>query len=436
MSAATLITLALLLLVAAAMSAYWIAVNVELWWCIRKLPTARDGTALADARDPAKPWPTLCLIIPAHNEARSIATVARSLIAQDYPHLRVVFVLDRCTDDTESVLRGLLADDPRFTILLNDSCPPDWAGKVNAVYSAVERTESARTADLLAFADADTELDPRCLRACVALLEHRNLDLLSLMSTLSCERWFERLIQPAAGYELLRQFPPRRVNRDVSPRPIANGQFMLFRASSYRAIGGHKAVHTELLEDIALAKLIARTGHRGGFLLASGMLVCHMYDSFRGFVDGWKRIYAEMAHRRPRRLRKYALQLLLTETLLPAGAIAAGILGTTHAITHFSANTEAPLWHGILATVCGITGIAGVIAWLSALIRGSLWARTPIWVGLLQPFGAPVVVRILWSAARDLEARVPIRWAGKAYVREPRYEGDRTLRDLILGPRG
>jgi glycosyltransferase involved in cell wall biosynthesis len=436
MSLTTLITLALLLFVAAAMCAYWIAVNVELWWCIRKLPTARDGVALADNRDPAKPWPTLCLIIPAHNEARSIATVARSLLAQDYPHLRVVFVLDRCTDDTQQVLSQVIGDDDRFTILLNDSCPPDWAGKVNAVYSAVQRTDEARTADMLAFADADTELDPRCLRACVALLEHRNLDLLSLMSTLSCERWFERLIQPAAGYELLRQFPPRRVNRDVSPRPIANGQFMLFMAQSYHAIGGHNAVHTELLEDIALAKLIARTGRRGGFLLASGMLVCHMYDSFRGFVDGWKRIYAEMAHRRPRRLRKYALQLLLTETLLPAGAITAAILGSIHSLDHFASTAPLPLWHGIVAVICAAAGLLGVIAWLSALVRGSLWARTPIWVGLLQPIGALIVVRILWSAARDLEARVPIRWAGKAYIREPRYEGDRTLRDLILGPRG
>jgi len=36
----------------------------------------------------------------------------------------------------------------------------------------------------------------------VALLEQRRLDMLSLWSTLTTRRWFEVLVQPAAGLEL------------------------------------------------------------------------------------------------------------------------------------------------------------------------------------------------------------------------------------------
>src|SRR5205823_291327 len=95
------------------------------------------------------------------------------------------------------------------------------------------------------------------IRACVALLERRRLDLLSLLSTLTCDTWFERLAQPAAGFELVRQYPISRANRRSNPRAFANGQFMLFRRAAYDAIGGHGAVHDELLEDLALARRLA-----------------------------------------------------------------------------------------------------------------------------------------------------------------------------------
>jgi hypothetical protein len=36
-----------------------------------------------------------------------------------------------------------------------------------------------------------------CVSATVGLMQERELDLLSLLSTLTCTRWFEWLVQPA-----------------------------------------------------------------------------------------------------------------------------------------------------------------------------------------------------------------------------------------------
>src|SRR5690606_11146262 len=140
-----------------------------------------------------------------------------------------VFVLDRCTDHTERLLReelrgsaapdGAAPDtlDPRFTILPIASCPPDWAAKVHAIPRGVSDVPAARGAACLLFADADTVFHPACVRAALALLRHRRLAMLSLLSTLTVHAWFERLVQPAASLELLRQYPPIRANQP--PRP-------------------------------------------------------------------------------------------------------------------------------------------------------------------------------------------------------------------------
>lgn len=406
--------------------AFWTAVLVEVVWMVRKLPTARSGVSGGDAFEAGKP-PSVCLIIPAYNEEKSIATVAESLLKQDYPNLSVVFALDRCTDRTEEVLAGVLKGDARFSTFKVTECPADWAGKVNAVWKAVSEAPQAKGAEIIAFADADTYFDPACIRACVNVLKRENYGLLSLMSTLTCEHWFEKVVQPVAGYELMRQYPPRRVNRagDRSKRrAIANGQFMMFTREAYWSFGGHanEQVKDELLEDIALAKRVRDKDMLAGFIPAAGMLYCKMYDSYGAFEMGWRRIFAELAHRRPRRLRNYAAQLLLTDLLLPLLAALAVVLGV---IVVGSSGQVA--WWGVEAWA----GVAGGVVGLSALVMmqvvmaiGCRWGHTPQYVGLLHLPGAWFVFVILMRAARDLEEARPVRWGGRMYIRPPRYEGD------------
>ncbi len=156
--------------------------------------------------------------------------------------LRVVLALDRCTDDTASLARAAVADDERFEFVEIDACPADWAGKVHAIHAGVTRSRGAADADYLLFADADTEFAPGCIAASLALMRDRDLDLLSLLSTLTHRTWFERVVQPAATMELMRQFPLTLANARKDRRPFANGQFLLFTRNAYEEIGGHAAV--------------------------------------------------------------------------------------------------------------------------------------------------------------------------------------------------
>lgn len=390
---------------------YFGAVAFRILRTMRTLPTLRDGLALAE--DCAF-WPSLCVVVPAHNEQAIVGTLARSLRSQDYPNIRVVFALDRCTDATDAAIRAELGDPPdeRFELVSIDRCPEDWAGKVHAAHRGVADSAGAREADLLLFTDADTWFEPGAFRAGVALLTHRHLDLLSLLPTLTRGRWFERVVQPVAGFELVRRYPLDRLGRGKRIR-FANGQFMLFKRDAYERVGGHEAVKDALLEDLAFAKLFAarryRTKH--AVLMSGGLFHCRMYAGWAEFRRGWKRIYTESAHREVDRLRRGARRIRLIGTLLPLAMLATLV----SALLVWWLADDAPLGIGL--------GVAGIVGLLAFGLAAGLILRTqglPITLVPLHPIGAWLTGSILREAAGDLRAGRKTEWGGRAYAREAR----------------
>jgi glycosyltransferase involved in cell wall biosynthesis len=394
---------------------YWLVVLVQVARTAR-LPTARDGLKLAGPSGAGGAGGAegvrVCVVIPAHNERAMLPGCARSLLGQDWRNLRIVFALDRCTDGSAAALREVVGEDPRVVIHEISACPEDWAGKVHACWSAVNNSAHAEGAEWLLFADADTVFEPGCVRATVGLAERRGLDLLSLLSTLEVRDWFEWVAQPAAGVELLRQYPPTKVSggRHGDQRPFANGQFMLFRRGPYDRMTGHAAAKDELLEDIALARRLWYLGGSVGLLFADGMVRCRMYESWSQFRRGWKRIYTEAANRNARRLAMNAWRLRLTGCVLPTASIAA--LGAGAAV-----------WLGTGDPLGAITASAGAAAlglMVVALGAGFRLSRTPMGSVALYPMGAWLTAGILAEAGRDLESGVATEWAGRTYARPVR----------------
>lgn len=387
----------------AALAAYWSFGLARIARTVRTLPTPRDGVALARASPPGA---SVCVIVPAHNERAVIAGLIATLRAQDHPNLRVVLALDRCTDGTEEVARGAIGGDPRFAVVRIDECPAGWSGKVHAAYRGVHDGD-ALNSDYILFADADTLFDPRLVSASVALASSRGLDFMSLVSTLTHGRWFERAAQPAAGLELMRQYPLLRANLREGRRAFANGQFMMFTRDAYVRCGQHWEVRGELLEDIRFARVAEYFGMTSGVYLADGMLVCRMYHSWAEFRRGWKRIYTEAANRRAGRLLGLARRTRAVDSLLPMIALAAVVLGALGA-------------GGDLRPAVILAGAAGLIAWTLAMLWVVRLGHGPWWTAWLMPVGSWLVGGIMREAARDLRAGRPTEWAGMTYARDVR----------------
>jgi glycosyltransferase involved in cell wall biosynthesis len=369
---------------------------------LRGRVTVREGLELPP---PEGEGATLSIIVPAHNEERLIDTCAKLLREQDYPDLQIIFVADRCTDETLKRLQRHAAADPRVVVVQNTACPDDWAGKCHAAHRGAEHA----TGEWLLFTDADTRFHPQLARAAVAIALARDLDLLTLLSTLTYERIFERVAQPVASFNLMRLYPLSRVSAR-SPRPFANGQFLLFRRAVYERIGGHAAVRDALLEDLAFARSIKEDAGRTLVALADGMLTCTMYDTLVEFMSGWKRIFIEACDRKPAKLRKEGWRTIAYGTILPLAQVGAIAIAPVVAA---AGDTQ-------LAVTLAAAALAGWGVQAMMLLRTHMVARVPRHAALLFPLGSLIVGRVMLAAARDLEQGTPLVWGQRQYVLEPR----------------
>ena len=403
----TLVTISTILAVAS-------VTECVLWavLAIRAVREWRCALFIADAlRLPPVPLPLLTVVIPAHNEEVMASACARSVLASDYPALELIFVLDRCTDGTRAALEVVAATDARLRIVENSSCPADWAGKCNAARIGAEHARG----ELLLFTDADTHFDSKLLRASVQLLRSRKLSMLSLFSSPTHNHWFEMVVQPVTSLMLLKLFPMKRANASKGRRPFANGQFMLFDRAAYQTLGGHAAVKDDLLEDLAFARRMKRAKMEQGVAVSDGMLVVSMYDSWKAFQTGWKRIYIESCRRNPSRMRKEALQLLVIVVAMPMIRTASAALAAIALLDGRALDEGARAF--AIAVLC--VGIAAPLIRLATLAWIHRTASFPVWSALFFPGAALAVAGIFLEGARDLQARTPVRWGGRDYLLEP-----------------
>ncbi|MCH2148175.1 MAG: glycosyltransferase family 2 protein [Phycisphaerales bacterium] len=404
MTALVVISWILLTITAMAMM-YWLIFLLRVIRIQLTRPTVRRGLA---GGDPEGGWPSVSVVVPAHNEERVIERCVRSILDQAYPDLELIVVLDRCTDRTRALLDPIAAEDDRLTLLSNESCPPDWAGKCHAARLGARQARG----DRLLFIDADTCCQPELFTSAIRIADTSNIALLSLLSTLTCEHYFERTAQPVASMALMTLYPPDLVNREPKGRPFANGQFMLFNRESYESIGGHDAVKDDLLEDIAFARCISHDGGRVNILNADGMFTCSMYSSIESFRTGWLRIFIEACKRKPARLRKMARRVFLTGVLLPL-VFACGVgVGVVTALT-----PEDVQGVGISLVMAALMAL--VLQWVALAIVYRM-GHQPISAVWRHPMGCFEVSRILRRAAGVLVRGEPVVWAGKSYVLEAR----------------
>lgn len=223
-------------------------------------------------------WPPVAVLIPARNEEATIERCVRSLLAQDYPAFRVWVLDDHSTDATRSILDRLAGEDNRLRVLVGMPLPAGWLGKPWACHQLAQAVPEE--VPLLLFVDADTWHHPHMLTHAVARMEMDGVDLLSTIPQQITVGLAEMLSVPLIPWSLLTHFPLALAQRFNWPLfAAAIGQMILVRREAYQAVGGHAAVRREVAEDMALARLMARSGRRWRMSVGAGYVFCRMYRS-------------------------------------------------------------------------------------------------------------------------------------------------------------
>jgi cellulose synthase/poly-beta-1,6-N-acetylglucosamine synthase-like glycosyltransferase len=224
--------------------------------------------------------------IPARNEAANIEACVRSVLASTGLEDLGVFVLDDgSTDDTAQIVTQLANRDQRLTLLTGNEVVPDgWIGKTNASQQLFLQTSGT----YLVFVDADVRLEPAALRASIDLLERLNLDLVSPYPKQVAVTLAERLVQPLLQWLWLTFLPLRLAERTKPASMVAaNGQFMVARRLALAKVNGFEQVRGEVLDDVALGRVLKRAGSRVTVVDGTHLATCRMYTSWASLRDGY-----------------------------------------------------------------------------------------------------------------------------------------------------
>jgi chlorobactene glucosyltransferase len=218
----------------------------------------------------------LTVIIPARDEEQGIALGLQSVLDQREVDLEVIVVNDHSSDRTGAICDAVAVAEPRLRVIHNPELPAGWLGKCNAMQHAADMASG----DVLLFTDADVVHAPQCFVTGMAEMERRALDFLSLFPRIECVSLWENAILPALVGGLAVLATPFVEDRR-SPDALASGAFLMIRAHVFRAIGGFRSITHEMVDDVALARLVKRNGHRVGFRLAPQLLSVHLFKGNR-----------------------------------------------------------------------------------------------------------------------------------------------------------
>lgn len=233
--------------------------------------------------------PTVCLCMPARNEALEIGPALESWLVQDFPSLRILVVDDASTDGTQAILARLSAEHPeRLRVLRNDDLPPGWLGKNHALDLAVRQPEAA-AAEWLLFVDADVHADPLLLRRVFAFMDSNPTDLLALLFGVDTEGFWECLVLPLFMGGSLMLLPPHQIPNPRHPAFCGAGAFSLMRRSVYEAVGGHAADPMQAIDDMMLARRVKRAGYINRVALGGPQLRLRIYHGLLEIIRGFRK---------------------------------------------------------------------------------------------------------------------------------------------------
>jgi glycosyltransferase involved in cell wall biosynthesis len=221
------------------------------------------------------------VIVPARNEEACLAACLQSLLAQSGVAVEIIVVDDHSTDRTREIAHSFA--DEQVRIIEAGPLHAGWTGKNNAVTAG----SGAASAEWLLFTDADTIHAPGSLARSLEEAKRQGAALLSYSPEQTVKSFWEKAIMPVIFAELAASFRPSQVSDPNSPAAAANGQYILITREAYDAVGGHAAIASSLLEDVALARAVKRSGRKIFFRYGGDAVRTRMYRSVAQLREGW-----------------------------------------------------------------------------------------------------------------------------------------------------
>lgn len=342
--------------------------------------------------EPLKVWPRIVAIVPARNEAETIAQSVESLIAQDYPGKLSILIVDDHSEDATAALAqraaGAGGGAGRTSVLHATPLAAGWTGKLWALQQGIDKA-APFAPSYFWFTDADIVHESDTVRRLVARAVRAQLDLVSLMVLLQARTIPERLLIPPFLYFFLKLYPPKWIADAKARTAGAAGGCILLRREALERIGGISTIRAEVIDDCALARAVKGTGGKIWIGLTRRSVSLRAYARFGEIRD---------------LIARTAFTQLRYSTTLLFGTVA-GMMLTYLVPVALAFHTQPVTWRMSLA--------AWALMTLTYLPTVRFYRLSPLWAPLLPVAAAFYSYSTLLSAVRFWLRRGG-QWKGRA----------------------
>lgn len=342
---------------------------------------------------PAAPLPLLSIVVPARDEERSVERCVRSLLAQEWVDFEVIVIDDRSTDATPQILERLAREDSRLRVVRGNPLPPGWVGKP----WALAQGERLARGSWLLFTDADSVHEPRGAASMLWLATRAGVDAASIATHQELGTFWERAVLPSIlGMILFVGGPLGAINDPAKPlHALANGQYILVSREAYDALGGHAALRSEIVEDVAFARRLKEDGRFRYLLVGGGRIASvRMYRSLGEIWAGFtKNVY--MGANGDLRALALGMAFMLAISVAPPALAWRALAKKRYA-------------EALEAFAC----TASIVATASWGMRRAAFPRR---LAFLQPLGTAVFAAIIGNSTFRVLSGRGVAWRGRMY---------------------
>lgn len=226
------------------------------YFLVYMLKSFRESPKLQQFIDSStRAYTKISVIVPARNEEKYIARCIDCLINQNYPNFEIILIDDSSEDGTWRIMQEYAAKYKGLIKALKCEFKPNgWVGKNWACYQGYLHCEG----DLLLFTDADTQYNFQVLKLTEYYLWLQQADAITVIPRFLCIDLWTKITLPMLSVFLHTRLSALRVNNPRTKTGYFFGSFYLITRSSYEAVGTHKIVKHELVEDGALGAELKR----------------------------------------------------------------------------------------------------------------------------------------------------------------------------------